>query len=167
MASLYDLTSAYEEFFARYEAGEIPDEAFDDTLEALEGELNEKIDNIGSYAKDLRGRAAMIEAEITILEQRRKLLEKKAERILDYAKAALTRLGVTKYESARNVMRISTSHPTEIEDRAAFVEWAREHADDLLKFTPSPSLTAIAEAIKDGRDIPYCKIGEKINITCK
>lgn len=167
MASLYELTSEYEDFFRRFEEGEIPEEAFADTLESIEGEISTKIDNIGCYAKDLRGRAALIDAEIKTLEMRRKLLEKKADRLLEYAKTALARMNVNAFETARNTMRLTVSHPTEIADRDAFVEWAREHADDLLIFKPSPSLTAIAEAIKDGRDIPYCKIGDKINITCK
>ena len=110
MASLYELTSEYEEFFKKFEEGEIPEDAFSDTLEGIEGEISAKVDNIGCYVKDLRGRAAMIEEEVKQLEMRRKILEKKAERLLDYAKAALARLVVTKMETARNTLRLSVSH---------------------------------------------------------
>ena len=61
--SLYSLINDYQDFLEAVEAGEIPEEAITDTLEAIEGEIEVKIDNIASAIKNLTAEASMIRTE--------------------------------------------------------------------------------------------------------
>ena len=51
--TLYEINQTYQEFFDKVESGEIPEEAVSDTLESLDGEFEDKADNIACYIKSL------------------------------------------------------------------------------------------------------------------
>lgn len=168
MARLYELAQNYTAFFDAWENGDIPEEAVTDTLEAMEGEIDEKCDNTACYIKDLIAQAANIKEEIKTLTARAKALENRAERLKDYMVYAMDRIGASKIETARNVIKVSVSHPTVIRDEAAFLKWAQENGSDLLSFKqPTPDKTAIKDAIAEGREVPFCYIDDKKNICIK
>lgn len=57
MLSLYEITGKYQELFDLFDNADIDDEdaiqAYFDTLEAIEGEFNEKAENIAVFIKTL------------------------------------------------------------------------------------------------------------------
>lgn len=133
------------------ETGEIEDE---ERYDALQMERTQKVENIGCFYKNLIAEAKAMKEEEANLAQRRKAVENKAERIKNLLAYALRG---EKFESPR--LRCSYRKSKSIEVDASFVEWAQEHADDLLTYKePTPNRTAIKAALADGREIEHAEL---------
>ena len=160
---LYELASEYRSFLEAVENGEIPEEAINDTLEAITGEIEV---NIACLLKDIDGDIAKIKAEENNLAERRKQLEKSADRIKQYLSDTLQYLEINKVETARNKITFRKSEAVEVADEFSFIEWCQKNdKDDLLTYkAPSVNKTAIKKAINGGDEIPGAVIVSKQNI---
>lgn len=166
MSKLYELTAEYKRFLELIENGEIPEEAITDTLEALDSEVDSKIDNIACIIKQLLGEAEIIKNEIDALTERRKRKIKKAESLANYLSLTMKSLGKLKFESGRNQICFKPSKGVRITDDKAFLNWARENAPNAIITKESASLSVIAELIKT-TNVPYAVIEERSNIQIK
>ncbi len=168
MPSLYTLTAQFETFLEMVDNGEIPEEAIADTLEALEGEITAKIDDIAVAVKNMQAFCAALKAEEDTLKKRRQKKERELERITQYLTYALNTHGMDKHESARCRVSFRSSKGVKVSDPDAFMAWAREYAPELIntKVTESPALTTIAEAL-ERMDVPFCEIETRKNIQIK
>ena len=148
--SIYDIDDSILSL-VDMETGEIEDGKRYDELQM---ERTKKVENIGCYYKNLVAEAKAMREEEANLARRRKAVENKAERI----KALLTyALKGEKFESPR--VRCSYRKAKSVQVDAEFVDWAQEHADDLLTFKePTPNRTAIKAALEDGREIEHAGI---------
>lgn len=127
------------------ETGEIADF---DQFESLQLDREQKIENTALYIKNLKAEAEAIKSEEKNLADRRKAAEAKAERLTEYLNRALAGQN---FKTARCVCAYRKTSSVELME--GFVEWARDHADDLLTFKePTPNKTKIKEAIKEGRN---------------
>lgn len=111
MSNLYDISAQYASFLAAVESGEIPDEAIEDTLSGLDGELDEKIDNIACIIKQLNAEADAIKAEKDVLAERQQIKVHKADRLKDYIRQAMALADKKKIETARNCISIGKPTP--------------------------------------------------------
>ena len=64
MASLYELTEDYKELLAMAEDEELDSELLADTLEGIEGSIEEKAEACAKIMKELAGESAAIQTEI-------------------------------------------------------------------------------------------------------
>lgn len=103
---LYEVGSNYKAFLDALEAGEIPDEAVEDTLGAIDGEFEEKIDSIACIVKQLDADATAIKAEKDKLSERQALKEHQRDRMKDYIRQAMALVGKNKIETPRNKVSI-------------------------------------------------------------
>ena len=69
---LYELDNEYLDFIAAVEDGTIPEDAIEDTLEMLNGDYKDKLDNTVCAIKNLTAEAKMIDEEIKALTARKK-----------------------------------------------------------------------------------------------
>lgn len=119
---LYELDNEYLDFIAAVEDGTIPEDAIEDTLEMLNGDYKDKLDNTICAIKNLTAEAKMIDEEIKALTARKKAKENS----VDYLKSCVSRSmqcrGETSFESARNKVAFRKSERLVIADEAAFVE---------------------------------------------
>jgi len=111
MNTLYELTGQYAELLSAIESGDIPEEAISDTLEALGGELDEKIDNCACIVKQLDSEAAAIKAEKAMLAGRQSVKEHQRDRLKDYIRQAMQLAGKKKVETARNCVSVGKAQP--------------------------------------------------------
>lgn len=133
------------------ETGEIEDERRYDELQM---ERTQKVENIGCFYKNLVAEAKAMREEEASLAQRRKAVENKAGRI----KALLVyALKGERFESPK--VRCSYRKAKSVQVDGSFIEWAQEHADDLLTFKePTPNKAAIKEALAGGREVEHAEI---------
>ena len=163
---LYEIANDYLALLQAIDEGEIPEEAIADTLEAIEGEIEYKADNLACVLKTLEAEAAAIKAEEKNLAERRKQKENASERIKTYLSDILQKLDINKVETARNKITFRKSESVVIGE--GFINWARENRDDLLTFSePTANKTAIKKALKDGAEIEGAYIESKQNIQIK
>lgn len=111
MNTLYELTAQYAELLNAIESEEIPEEAISDTLEALGGELDEKIDSVACIVKQLDSEAGAIKAEKAALANRQSVKEHQRDRLKDYIRQAMQLAGKKKIETSRNCVSVGKAQP--------------------------------------------------------
>ena len=142
------------------ETGELLDlEAFT----ALAMEREKKLENMALWVKELTATAAAIKAEVDTLNERKKYVERKAERLKAYLSYILQGEKFTTPRCA-----VTFRHSAKCIPSDGFVEWAQTHdRDDLLSYKPpTVSLTAVKEALRAGEDVP-AEMVETISVGVK
>lgn len=160
--TLYELTAEYSSLLDAIEAGEIPEEAIADTLEAVEGEFYAKCDNVACAIKNLLAEAEMIRAEEKKLKARREAKEKSAARLKDYLDNALKNTGKDKFETARAAGSYRKSVGVVVDD--AFYLWAKRHKEFLKIADPTPDKIAIKEALDAGKSVKGASLETRYNL---
>jgi sugar-specific transcriptional regulator TrmB len=158
--TLYELMTDYTKFLSAVENGDIPEEAIADTLEAIEGDIDEKIDNTACLMKLLEAEAKAIKEEEDRLAERRKVKENTRERIKTYLSEMLLAMGKTEFESPRNKITFrKTPGKVVLADEKAFIEWAVKNDDSLVTCgKPTVNKTAIKLALDAGKKIEGAEI---------
>lgn len=135
-------------------------QAWFDTLESIEGEFDISVESLAIYIKELEARASAIKIEKAKLELRQKSYENSAKRLKKYLLECMQKTNRKKVETARVVVTTrNNAESVAITEESLFKEWAMEHDDSLLSYQkPKISKTAVKNAIKDGRDIPYAQL---------
>lgn len=142
-------------------------EAFQESLNTLEGMENDKIDNIISYVKNLKSEIVALKNEEKVLKERRIAKEKQSANLLEYLQGYMEGKDIKKFETTRNVLSVrKTPTSVKIQDSNNFIKWAEYFHRDLLKETIAPNLTAIKEYINEGNEIPDVTLesGQSLNI---
>ena len=83
--TIYELTDQYRQLLELAEDPDTDITVFQDTMEGLEGEIEEKAENYGRVIRELEGRAAALDAEI----ERMTKLKVAAKRSIMWMKEAL------------------------------------------------------------------------------
>ena len=99
MSTIYELTDAYKTVEDMLYDGETDEQTIMDTLEAIDGEIEEKADNYAKLIKNLQADAMALKAEEERMYARRKSLENKAQRLKDRLQANLEFIGKTKFKT--------------------------------------------------------------------
>lgn len=171
MARLYELTGEYLDFLQAIETGEdeFPKEIIEDTLEAIEGEIQEKAISIALICKDLEADVKAFKEEEDKLASRRRSIEKSIQSMKEYVSMQLLRAGITAIKNdPRARISFRKSQSIDITDETEFVRWAEENnRDDLLSYKVSVSKSAIKDSLERGAEIPGAKIIEKNSIQIK
>ncbi len=97
---LYELTEQYEEVMNFFYDGETDEQTILDTLESIEGEIEDKADNYARMIKNLSAEAEMVKAEADRLNRRYKSLNARAEWLKGTLKANMEFIGKTKFKTA-------------------------------------------------------------------
>lgn len=161
--NLYEVSVDYRRFQEQVESGEIPEEAIADTLEAIEGNFDDKVDSIACIIKSLLAEAKEIKSERDALDGRMKQKQKAADRLTKSLKDQMFFSGRTKVETPRNVVKIRKNPPSvEIDNEEDFISFAQANAlDSLLSYSqPKPNKTAIKDVLKDGAELPGVRLVE-------
>lgn len=162
--SLYQLAKDWQALYDQID--DLPEDAFLDTLEGIEGEFEEKADSIACFIKDLDAEADKIKRERETLAQREAAKRAKAARLREYLKEQMAAVGKTRIETPRNLLTVAKSTPR-VETDEEFVAWAEESADFLLHYhPPEPNKQAIQQAIKDGMTVLHVRLegGQSLRI---
>lgn len=160
MDHLYELTADYMRLLEAIEAGEIPEEAIEDTLAGIEGEIDEKIDSIACMVKELNGEAENIAEEERSLAERRRAKERKAARLKDYIRNQMEVANKKKVETARNVVRLGgTTKRVEITDLEALKGYKDAWKPYTYKVTDVDKV-ALKALLQEGKQIPGAKLSE-------
>lgn len=162
---LYEIKDRYLMLMDMIEDGSIPEDAIADTLESIEGELDDKLDNIASLIKSLNAEAGAIYEEEKRLEERRKRKEKNVDSLKSYLSTTMLQLGKTKFESTRNVLSFRKSTSVWIPDEETF----KKMHPDLCKIETVVKISKadISELLKGGMEIEGAQLQEKMNLQIK
>lgn len=96
---LYELTEQWDAVFNMLEDGETDEQVIFDTLESIEGEIEDKADNYAKMIRNLQASVDVLKAEEERLYQRRKSTENHVQRLKDNLQANLEFIGKTKFKT--------------------------------------------------------------------
>lgn len=158
MATLYELTG---QFLALLEMAEEEGDAtiIMDTLEAIDGEIEDKADGYAKVLKELDGKAAMIDEEIKRLQEKKKTLGNNAKYIKSNLERSMIATGKKKFKTLlfsfgiqknpASVKVINTDaipaqfwkQQDPVLDKKGLIEYLKEHGNtDYAELTQSESL---------------------------
>ena len=170
MATLYDINFAIDQLLESNlqadeevidgETGIIDTVA--NTLDRLDIDFKDKVDNIGCFIKNLNADIDAIKNEEKKLAERRKVKENLVERLKNYLTDNLTIAGYSKFETARCALSFRKSKQVEINENVRLPE-----AFIQTKVVEQPDKKALKEAIENGMLIDGVSIVEKSNIQIK
>lgn len=196
MESLYTVANEFAELFDSYESisdmefttdgkgGFIdddgapvdPDEvkaemqqAWFDTLDAMECEITDKAKNIALYIKNITAEANAVEAEKKRLDVRLKTKRNTADRLKKYLLDCLETANLKKIDCPEVMISVRNNpEATVISDTDKFIEWAMNNNDELLKYSkPEINKTAVKQCIKNGVDIPFAELTRTRSVVIK
>jgi len=154
--SLYDLSANYLQALDTLTDPELdlPMEAIADTLEALEGELQDKAVNVAKYMKNMEAMIKAIKEAEQNMARRRQTLENRAQWLKDYLKGNMEACGFQKIESPwfRLAIQKNPASVNVFDENAVPTQFKKEVV------TIKIDKTAIKNAIKSGEDVPGAKL---------
>ena len=156
MTSLYEIATAHREDAHRLADLDLPPEVVTDTLDAMSGELEVKAQNVVMYARNLQATAAAIKDAEEQMAKRRKAIENRAKHLLDYVQGCMETAEVQRIECPHFRLAIQAKPPSVdvYEPGLLPAEYMR------VPETPpaAPDKKAIADAIKEGREVPGARL---------
>ena len=157
MAKLYEIVAELQDFVTQNEGLE-DEQAYRDTLEGLQGELDDKVSQWARCIKNLEGERDAIKAEGDRLTKRARSIDNEVkhmkETLLMYLKAA----GVSKAGDAvikASIVKNGGQAPLEIDLIPV------DLPENFQKITIDADKEAIRAALEGGQQLEWARIGER------
>lgn len=144
--------------------------AWFDTLEGIEGEFDEKAENIAIYIKQLKAEANILKFEKSAIAKRQSQKEREVKKLTAYLLNAMKAIGKNKVDMPHAVVSIRNNAPSlVIDDEISFVKWAEENnLDNLLNYSmPKVKKDDVKGLCKKGEEIPFVHMESKQSLSIK
>ncbi|NNF66358.1 MAG: siphovirus Gp157 family protein [Gammaproteobacteria bacterium] len=146
--NLYEIAENLRELADLADSADFDEETIRDTLEALEGDLTTKADNIGKLSKMLTRQADTCELEATRLKDRAAQLRKRNESVLGYLQACMVVADVKRVENSLFNISLRKLPPVvQLDEELLPKKWL------VVRETFRPDKTGIKAAIEAGQEI--------------
>lgn len=150
MAALYEIGKQYQELMALAEtADEDMAVAVRDTMQAIEGEFEDKGKAIAMIALNIDGDLDAIQAQIDRLTERKRIINNRKDSLKEYLRTNMEAASITKITHPLFTISLSKGKPTVVIDNE------KDIPDDFIntKVESTPNKAAIAKAIKRGEKV--------------
>lgn len=134
--------------------GEIDQQAYNNTIDALQLELADKLDAIAWLIDDTNKDIAVYESEIEKLSEVKKERDKakaRVDRLQEYVGYIVANSGSTKVRTDKHVYTKRKSEKVEFSDQSLIPD---QYYKEKVTVKREPSKTDIKKAIKAGQDVP-------------
>jgi hypothetical protein len=151
--TLYEISNDLKAFIDAYEAGGIPEDAYTDTLNAIELAFEEKAENIAKAIRNIDSDVSALKSEIKRLQELQTLRETMLKTLENYLYEQMKAIGKTKFSTPLfnfTICKNGGLQPIEITG-----DVPSEYCDLV------PNNTLIRDAIKEGVEIKFAKILER------
>ena len=150
MATIYELTSDYLNLLELAEDPDIDEQAFLDTLEGIEGALEDKADGYAKVIRNLEADAAVCDAESKRLRNKKQTIENNIKRMKSALQFAMQMTGKTKFKTALFTFGIR-KNPASVVIDEQYLE--NIPARFLIPQEPMIDKIAMKDALKAGEDL--------------
>jgi hypothetical protein len=147
--TLYQITDRYQEALLLLSDPELPPEVVNDTLDAIEGEFENKALAVAAFIGNLELEAAAVHEVEDRMTKRRKALEGRAESLRGYLHFHMERLELKQLKSAELTVKIKRNPPRVVIDNETLLP--DEYKEVELKLTVRKSL--VQKALGEGREV--------------
>ncbi|MNO66347.1 hypothetical protein D3C76_571330 [compost metagenome] len=159
MSRLYELTGQFKELAILADgADEDLAVAVRDTMEAIEGEFQEKGKAIAMLTLNIDGDLEAIQSQIDRLTERKRIITNRKESLKEYLRLNMDASGITKISHPLFTITCGKGKPSVVIDDQKVIP------DEYMRVTTAmaPDKVAIAKAIKEGKEVPgaHSEIGK-------
>ena len=160
--TLYELAGQYRELL---NMDDIPPEQITDTLNALQGDIQDKATNIALVVGNLDNLADSIEEAAKAMKARANAARNRADWLRSYLLVNMKATGISKIESP--MLRISLrKNPGKV-----VVDFVDSIPAEFMRIPPAPppepDKKAIADALKAGQDVPGAHLEQSERVEIK
>jgi hypothetical protein len=150
MATLYELTDDYLTLLEMAEDPDMDEQAFVDTLDGIDGALEDKAEGYAKVIRTLEGDAAACDAESKRLRNKKQTIENNIRRMKQALQITMEVTGKTKFKTALFSFNIQKNTPSVVMDEQ-YIENIPERF--LVRKDPEINRKAIKDAITAGEDL--------------
>lgn len=159
MAALYEIGKQYQELMVLAEtADEDMAVAVRDTMQAIEGEFEDKGKAIAMIALNIEGDLDAIQVQIDRLTERKRIINNRKESLKEYLRTNMEAASITKITHPLFTITLGKGRPVVVIDNE------KDIPDDFMntKVVTTPNKAEIARAIKEGVEVPgaHSEIGK-------
>ena len=157
MPTMYELTADYLSLLDLIDDPEVPADAIADTLEAIDGEIEIKADNVAKLLREVEGRVTAIKSEETRLAERRRRMTETGESIKKRLEDMMRATGKIKFKTDLFTFAIQKNGgklPVIVDVDVSYLP------DDLVIISEKPDTEAIRKLLDEG-DTTYAHYGER------
>ena len=156
MTSLYELSGQYLALAELADDPNMPPEALQDSLEGLEGAIEVKAQALLQVVAGMEGDTGAIDAEIKRLQERKRVIENRANRLRQYLFDNMQATGISKISCPLFAITLAKGRPVVVIDDADQIP------EQYIKttVTKTPIKAEIPKALKAGEAVPGCYLGE-------
>ena len=144
MTTLREISGRYLEVANLAEDPEVPDEAVKDTLDAIEGELQLKAENIAYVLGNQDGDIAAVDMEIKRLQDRKRVMQNAQSRLKEYLKFNMEATGITKISCPLFTITLAKGRDSVVVDDENALP------GEYIVTTIRPDKRALLQALKEG-----------------
>ena len=155
LTSLHGLTGAWLELYAMADDPDMDPEVWFDTIEGLEGEIEDKADGYASVRMYLKGDVAALKAEEERIHARRVAVENNIKRMESRLQEMMEQTGKTKFKTLKYSFGIQNNPPSVIIDDESKIPHKY-----LIPQEPKIDKTAIKELLKSGITCEYAHLAQ-------
>ena len=155
MSTLYSLSQEYLDLLNLLEDPDTDPEVLADTLEAVQGEMEVKMEAYGTCLKELESEKAKWEAERNRADSYVKSLESNITRMKTAIMDAIRATGDSKFKTDHFKFSIAKNgglQPLKI---------TGEVSDSFMILKPEPDTKAIRQALEEGFELPFAHLEER------
>ena len=158
---LYELTRNYSTVWDMVDDDEQDIETLENTLEAIEGAIEEKAENISVFVKRLEAEEKAFKSEEDRLRSRRKTLEAKKDWLKKYLQSNMEAVGLNKINAGTFTVALQKSPASLVieDEKAIEAEYITIIPEQYL-----PNKDAIKEALKAGKDVAGAKLVQGMHL---
>lgn len=149
---LYELTQNYLNLLDLLENPEVPADIIQIALEEVEGNFEDKAENIVKLIKSVEGDIKTYKEEELRLSTRRKTLENKVSNLKEYLEGSLKAIGKTEIKGKLFTLKIQKNAPSVVIDDVNTIP------KEYLKIVEEVDKKKIKEDLKNGLEIPGVKL---------
>ena len=150
MSSIYELTAEYLSLMEMAEDPDIDEQAFMDTLEGIEGALEDKADNYAKVIRNLEADAAACDAEAKRLRAKKQTIENNVKRMKGALQYAMQTTGKVKFKTPLFSFGIRKNPASVVIDTANVRDFPDEY---IIESEPILDKKALKDALKAGEDL--------------
>lgn len=147
--SLYRLSLEYEYLMSIADDPDMDPQVFEDTMEGLSGEIEDKADSYAKVIANLTALSNGLKSEADRLTARRRAIDNNIDRMKANLKAAMLLTGKTKFKTELFSFGIQKNPPKVVID-----DPSRIYPEYLIEQDPKVDTMAIRNALKDDAEAP-------------
>ncbi|SDV49243.1 siphovirus Gp157 family protein [Chitinasiproducens palmae] len=166
--SLYVIASEYRQAADTLAELDLDEQTVADTLESISGDITEKATNVAAFIRNLESTAEAVKNAAKGMTDRAKAIEARADRIKHYLLANMQHAGIKKIDSPLFAITVKDNPVSVVIDDERQIP--AEYMTDPVPPPPPPAKPdkkLIAQAIKDGFEVPGARLERKQRVEIK